>query len=75
MSSPEGHEVSCLGFGKKRRALRVWSAGDKVVLQAPPGEVAFLSEEEVDLVISALLEARKQTRQTGAQWIANGGAA
>jgi hypothetical protein len=75
MSSPEGHEVSCLGFGKKHRALRVWSAGDKVVLQAPPGEVAFLSEEEVDLVISALLEARKQTRQAGAQWIANSGGA
>ena len=75
MSSPEGHAVSCLGFGKKRRALRVWSAGDKVVLQAPPGEVAFLSEEEVDLVISALLEARKQARQTGAQWIANSGGA
>ena len=87
MSSPEGHEVSCLGFGKKRRALRVWSAGDKVVLQieagnhstevlqAPPGEVAFLSDEEVDLVISALLEARKQARQTGGQWIANSGGA
>jgi hypothetical protein len=75
MSSPEGHEVSCLGFGKKRRSMRVWSAGDKVVVQAPPGEVAFLSEEEVDLVISALLEARKQARQTGSQWIASSGGA
>jgi len=44
-------------------------------LSVLPGEVAFLSEEEVDLVISALLEARKQARQTGAQWIASSGGA
>ncbi|MBV8931982.1 MAG: hypothetical protein JOZ47_01365 [Kutzneria sp.] len=72
MSSPEDHEVSCLGFGKKRRSLRVWSAGDKVVVQAPPGEVAFLSDDEVDLVISALIEARKRARQADPRLVPSG---